>query len=285
MARTVSEIYASLVEAKEAESGLDGLTSVSASAIWRLFLYIQAAAISIHEQYIDTAKLQVEETIKGAAPNNSEWIRQRCFDFQYNLNNPQTPIIDENYNVTYTTINEDYQIVTRCSVITELDRTVSIKAAKNEPPEAMTTAEANSLKGFVEAFSVPGIIYNLISLDSDKVYVEADVYYDTIYSAVIKDNVEASIAAYFKALSDTDFDGLMYVAKLQDSIQAVEGVRDVNLKVIKARANSVVFASADVIYDLSSSINERFYNPLSGYLETEDTSGYELSDSLNYIPK
>jgi hypothetical protein len=285
MARTVSQIKAQLVEYKEANTTLSALTSVSNAAIWSNFLDVIAISISVFEQLIDAAKTDVETNIRSASPNSEGWMRSEILKFQYDANNPQTPTIGDDYKITYATINEDYQILTRCSVKTELDRTVSVKVAKSEPPTALVTAEANALLGYVEAFGVPGIVYELVSLEADKVYLDADIYFDSIFGAVISDDVIAAIDAFFASLSEVDFDGVMYVAKLQDAIQNVEGVIDVNLNEIRCRKDTVAFGSATIVYKLSTGVNLRTYNPASGYLLGETTASNTLADTLNFVPQ
>lgn len=284
MARTVTEIYNSLLDAKSTRSELDGLDSVSQTAIWRAWLYMVAIVMSVHEQLWDAAQATVESTIAGSSPNSAEWIRQKVFSFQYDANNPQTPTIDENYNIVYEPIVEEYKIITRVSVQTALDRQVNIKAAKGDNPVKLLTAESNALAGYCNAFLSPGVIYNIISLDSDKVYIEADVYYNSLYASSIQADVEESINNYFATLSDTDFDGALFVARVTDEIQKVTGVRDVNLKVLKARPDTTAFESAKVIYNLSGGVNLRLYQPNSGYFATETTTGQTISDTINYLP-
>lgn len=284
MARTVNEIYTALLADKESRSELSSLDSVSSVAIWRVWLYMVASVTAIHEQLWDAAQGVVEATIAGASPNSAEWIRQKVFDFQFSTTNPQTPILNENFNVVYSPIVEDYKIVTRCSVQTAFDRQVNIKVAKGQTPVKLTVGEATALSGYISALLVPGVVYNVISLDSDKVFIDADVYFNSLYASSIQSDVEQSVNDYFATLSDNDFDGALFVAKLQDAIQAVVGVRDVNLKVVKARPDTTAFASATVVYDLANGVNLRFYNPNSGYFGTETTASNTISDTINYIP-
>lgn len=284
MARTVSEIFDYLVDLKEADSNLNGLTSTLSSAIWRSLLYLVAAGSSLVEQYIDQAKEDVETIISGSAPLSKEWIRQLVFRYQYDATNPQRATIDSNYNVVYPVINEDYKIITRCSVKTDLDRQVNIKVAKNDPPEKLTTTEANDLTGYIQSISTPGVVYNLISLDSDKLFIEGDIYYDPLYASVISANVETGLNGVLTTLSDTNFDGTLYISELIEKIRSVVGVIDVNIDTIKCRPDTTAFGSATVIYDLATGVNLRSYNPASGYFEEESTSSQTWGDKITYIP-
>ena len=49
MARTIQEIKAEIIAKKEAESALNGLTSTSSTAIWRVWVDVFAIIINIHD--------------------------------------------------------------------------------------------------------------------------------------------------------------------------------------------------------------------------------------------
>jgi hypothetical protein len=272
MARSVNTIYTELVAAKEAESALDGLTSTS----------VTAAGIAIHEQYFDSAIEDVETLIAGSSPNSKQWMRAAIKKFQYDATNAQTPTIDDTYNVVYPTVNEDYQIITRVAVTTELDRTVTVKVAKSEPPEALSAPEAAALLGYVNAAFVPGIVYDVISLEADKVYILGTVYFNPLYGGTISQDVFDALDAFYAVMADEDFDGTLYVTKLITTIKAVTGVVDFALQTVKCRPDSVAIGSATVVYDLATGVNNRSHSPLSGYFLPEDTASYEYTDTITF---
>ncbi len=64
MARTVTEIYNDLLAQKEATPELAGLTSTAKTAIWRLWLYIVAYVIALHEALWDKKANELTELAK-----------------------------------------------------------------------------------------------------------------------------------------------------------------------------------------------------------------------------
>lgn len=279
MARTVAQIQQQMYEAKLANTNLDGLTSSSQVAIWRLWIFIVASAIAVFEQLQDLFKTELETIAQSARAGTEEWMQAQVFKFQYSATNPQA-LVFEDFAPTYPTIDTTLQIVTRCSVITDLNKDVSVKVAKSEPPAPLTTPEYNSLYGYLLAIRFAGVSFNLISADSDKVSVSADVYVDAQYFSVIQTNVEAAINLYLK---NTPFDGKIKVSEIENAIQSVTGVKDVKLNYVKGRRDSVAIGSANVIYDLSTSTNVRYYASYAGYLVEETTPSYTFADTITYI--
>jgi len=280
MARTADQIQKEIIAAVESTTELSGLTSQSRRSIWRLFTYVVAFIQSVFEQKTDLFKSEIEGIVDRAAPNTAAWIQDRVFKFQYDAITPQ--VIDlVNLVPTYPTINTDLQIVTRCSVKADLSNNVKIKVAKSEPPVALSNAEKSALQDYVTTIGCAGINYLVSSATSDKLYVEADVYYQGQYSAIIADNVIAAIEAFLAALP---FDGQLLVSDLERTIRTTTGVKDVVLKNVKARANGTLLSNASSLV-ASNALVARSWNTVAGYIVGEDTSGSTLADTLTFIPQ
>ncbi len=74
MSRTIAEIQQEILDEKESQSALAGLTNESKTAIWRLWTYIVASAIWIHEQI-------VERNARISRPHTLDWYRTQALDF------------------------------------------------------------------------------------------------------------------------------------------------------------------------------------------------------------
>ena len=96
MARSISQIYTSIITEKESFSELNGLTpvpettqtllndlkSTSKVAIWRLWLWLVAVAIWIHENIFDQHIAEVEKLILNKTFGQLRWYEQTSKSFQ-----------------------------------------------------------------------------------------------------------------------------------------------------------------------------------------------------------
>lgn len=279
MARSISEIKAQMVTAKNAETSLSGLDSTSQTAIWNLWLYIQAVAINLFEQILDVLKIDVETQVSKAVPQTGAWLQQKGFEFQYSTTTPQELTYTSNWTLEYPVINEDLRIITRCAVTTGNNKTVQIKVAKGTTPEKLDSSELDAATSYFKLLGNAGVYYSVISVDGDFIEVDADIYYNGIYQPTIQQNVINSILNY---LANIPFDGKVYVAGIEDAIQSVQGVVDVKLNNIYVRVASTSYANKSTLYSLSNGINGLKYQPFSGYLKEETTSSHTFADTLNF---
>lgn len=74
MSRTIAEIQIEILDEKNRQPQLASLTSESKTAIWRLWTYIVATAIWIHEQI-------VERNARISRPHTLDWYRTQALDF------------------------------------------------------------------------------------------------------------------------------------------------------------------------------------------------------------
>lgn len=279
MARTVNEIQAELIANVQADSVLSTqLTSTSRRAIWRLWTFVFAVSIAILEQLMDVFKSQIEGIVAIAAPQTPQWLQAKIFEFQYSATDPQViQLID--LVPQYPVVNTDLRIVTRCSVKTSLAGSVAIKVAKGATPEPLAFNEISALQSYVQSIGVAGIFYSIISSDSDKIYIAADIYYNGAYSAVIQDRVIASINTY---LSELPFDGTLKLTDLEFAIKNTTGISDVVFKNVIARANSTPIGLGTFLVTDNQYVG-RVWPTISGYITPETNAGYTLPETLNFI--
>lgn len=281
MARSIDTIQKQLIDAKNADPVLSTrLTSTSKRAIWRLWTYITAVAINILEQAIDIMLAVIEALVAAAAPGTPTWLQAQAFKFQYSATVPQV-IQLINFAPVYPVVDATLRIVTRCSVTTDVNNTVTIKVAKGEPPQALSGPELDALQSYFDIIAVAGVSYNAVSSPPDRLYVDADVYYTGLYAAVIQANVIAAIDAY---LAGIPFNGRIKVSDLELAIKAVAGVEDVVFTNVVARADATAFGSGTALV-LNNTLASRFWPTLAGYAISEDTAGQTLADSLTFIPQ
>ena len=277
MARTIEQIQASIITNIQSTPELSGLSG-SNRAIWRLFSYVVAVAILLLEQIMDVFKAENETKISSATPNTSNWLTSKVFQFQYSATNPQIVQLN-NLVASYPVIDASLQIISRCSVVTTLSNKVLIKVAKQEPPVALSSGELSALQGYINTIGVAGVTYNCISQDADRVYVNADIFYEGQYSATIQGTVVNAINIFLASLP---FNGQLKISDLELAIRNTTGVNDVLIKDVKVRGESITFSNGTFLIQNKTTIS-RLFPTISGYIIEEDTTGYTFADSLNFI--
>lgn len=279
MARSVNEIQQAIITDVANTPELSTLASnTSRRAIWRLWTFIVATSISILEQLIDVFKSTTEATIASAAPETPSWLQAQFFKFQYSSTTPQV-IQLINLVPQYPVVDTTLRIITRCSVKTTINNQVIIKLAKQDPPTPLDSLELAASQSYVNIIGVAGVNYICVSSDSDKLYIQADIYYNGAYSSVISANVIEAINNY---LAKLPFDGAVKVNDLEIVVRAVAGVNDMVFKNVRARQNSTPLSGATYLVNNSQFVS-RLWATQAGYIVPETTSGNTLTDTLNFI--
>ena len=279
MARSTATIQATMDAEQALQTDLTTLNSPSQTAIYRLWKFITSTIINYCEQLWDIYKSELETQISAAAVGSNAWLQSRVLKFQYSASTPQVLAVDSNFAINYPTIDTTLQIITRCSVTTTSQRVCLVKVAKSAPPVALSAPELSSLSGFLSDLNFAGVNYVAQSLTSDKIYIDADIYYNGQYASTISANVIDAINAYLAAIP---FDGKIKLMSLIDAIQAVTGVTDVVLKNVAIRADATAFANKTYLVQNKTSIIP-LYQMYAGYATEETTSGYTFTDTLVFI--
>lgn len=254
MARNPQEIFDELVSIKEADSNADELTSTSVTALWRVYLYVVAVGISIFEQVQDTFLLdlqyQKDTTIVYTAP----WWNDRMINqFQYAPGDSDRGVIaiNDQFQIGYV-IEDDTKKIIEFSATKQADRNrqVTIKVAKDDGlgnPEQLTTDEQQAAATYVDRVKGAGLLISVVSFPSDILTLDFDLYYDGQFvESVVEDNVNTAIITY---LQNLPFDGTIKLINLIDSIQEVEGVKDVLINVAQAQPEGGEFVTFNRVYD------------------------------------
>jgi hypothetical protein len=277
MARSTQTIKQEIITQKNAETSLSGLTSNSQSALWNVWAFVTAQSINFLEQLWDALRLEVEEIASKAVPGTALWLKDRALSFQYG----DVVQVNDDFSVGYPTINTENKIVTQCSVKQTSNRLVIVKVAKGVTPSlvALSATELSAFISYINKIKFAGTQTSVISLNADKLKVVAEIFYDGQYvSTTVKTNVIAAINAYLSALP---FDGVISLNGLLDAIQAVQGVDDVVLNDVIARADTVAITSNQVTnLVLGSDWMARNYETSAGYIVGETTATHTLNDTI-----
>lgn len=249
-------------------------------SVFNVNIHSVAAAIYTLEVMVDLLKAEIQELADGAISGNAKWVQQQILKFQYG---DTITLVD--FVPTYDPVDESARIITRCSVVEASNGVLSIKVAKGDPTlEPLDAAELSALSDYyygtstTEGIGFAGVLANFVSLEPDRMRVEADIYFLGQYTeATVKAAVIDAIDDFFATFMDEAFDGTVYINKLRDVIEAVEGVSRVVITEIKARPEVTPLGSA-VTVDIQGK-----YTTAAGYLIAEDETGNTLDDTITMI--
>ena len=286
MARTIAVIQQALIATLVAAGAAVG--QIITPAEWsdydyrQLITFTVATAQATLEQLWDQFRAAIELLIRSAAPQSRAWLQAQMLKFQYSATVPQVLQLNTTTFATYyPTVDTTLQVIKYCSVTSGSLGTVLIKCAAQaaEVPAPLSTPQKAAAQNYVDTIAVPGIYYVVRSLDSDKLYVAATIYYKGQYAAIIQDTVIAAIEAY---LAGIPFDGQVLLSKLMDAIQAVPGVNDLVFNDVTARANATAYGSGTTLVAGNTTVL-RQWDTIAGYIIGETDSGHTLADSLTFI--
>jgi hypothetical protein len=286
MARTIEQIYAALVFEKinqptlislqpaidDEQTLLSDLTTPSRVAVWRLWLFITAVAIYVHETLWDLFKAEVEEIASKAVAGTPRWYQEQCFKFQYG---DTLQWIDNKYQ--YSIIDPTKQIVKRAAVV-EVGNQVRIKVAKlsGSAVVPLTSAELAAFDAYIHQIKFAGTNTATLSRVPDLLKVYFKIYYDPLVltptGALITDAgtfpAEAAIQNY---IANLPFNGDLVLTNLVDAVQVAVGVVNPILLSAEAKYGALPYAT----------IVEK-YNPDAGHMAIDPA--FLLSTTITYVP-
>lgn len=232
---------------------------------------IQAINVNILEQLQDAYKEELEVIAASAVPGTSAWIKEKVLEFQYDALNPQyIQLID--LVPTYTVVDEDLRIISRVAVIESGNGVILIKVATGDNPTTLSGAQMTALENYLDVIIPAGPTTVASTQLADKIWIDAEIYYEGQYVASIQADVELAINTY---LENIDFNGVVLVSKIQDAIQGVTGVKDVVINEVRARRDSTIFASATTV--------ARQWTTIAGYIVEETTASQTFADTIEYF--
>lgn len=269
MARSVSAIFNEIVAEKNNQPDLNGLTSTSQTAMWRLWAFIVAFAISLHEQLFDAVIEEVKDRLSQGVPGTLPWYAAKAKEFQYNASTSYLLGFDDYNRAVYSVINEADRIIKYASAVESTGGQVIVKVAKDSSgtPAPLTVSELNSFTAYMGMMKFAGTRLQCQSNAADKLKLVLTIYYDPIATLTsVQSEVYAKINSY---LTSIPFDGLIYVEKIQDAIQSVASV------------NSVEITSASADTGSGHIGFPRYYQTYSGYAVID--SAFPLSSTLTFV--
>ena len=283
MARTINQIFGEMVALKEETPELDGLTSSSNTAVWRLIMYICAVGISVVENLFDLHSEQMDQAAENAIAGSLNWYASETLLYQHGdtlVYNSKTG------SFGYTEDQPDLRVVKLSSATDDRSGSTYVKAAKiNESTnqaEPLSVNELSGLTGYWDQKKFAGTILGVFSDNPDKLRIAYRILYDaTILNSngeLLSDTtikpVEDSINNYLIEFGVSNFNGLFQLMRLTDAVQAANGV----LNAVVTLAEAVKDDDTGLIDILAQ--QDHIYTTVAGYLVINPT--YPLVNTIVY---
>lgn len=230
MARSITQIQAEIIAAKEARPELAGLSSTSKSAVWLAITFIVAYAIYILEVLFDTHKAETDTALSLLKPHTKRWYRQKALAFQFGF-----ALVAETDYYDNTAIDETLLVqskIIKYAAVTEAttESRVIIKIATENGGilSPITNEQKQAFDAYIAEIKDAGVSVSTINFLPDKLYLTMRIFYDPLVldaqgNSIVAGGkpVENAINEFLKTLP---FDGQLVLAHLVDALQKVPGV-------------------------------------------------------------
>jgi hypothetical protein len=277
MARTVTEIHKGLLDMVQADATLSVvLTSTSSTAVFRLILYIAAYCAFSVETIYDFFRIEMDDKLAREKAHRGRWYVEMAKKFQYGYN----LFGDEDY---YDNTGIPDAVVAASKVIAFAAYTENPKARLKvamlqgddliKVPEPIRLALVAYI-GIIKDAGVKLKNDTITSGDPDKLRITLRVKFNPLVLNNNGERIDGSNntpvkEAIKKYIQKIDFNGLFSVKKMEDSIQAVDGVVDFKIDSIQTKYGATNYTNVDIDFV-----------PDAGFLKIEDA---DLN--ISYLPQ
>ena len=262
------------------QTRIPALTSTSQQSVFRNLAYAFAVAANQLETYYGVFETDIENRAIQIPTGTSAWYSSESLLFQFGYALTFTDGV-WTYADTTSQAAEDAKII-KFAAVDVNNENLFIKVAKDDGSGLATPLDAGTeLVAFREYWQLkqfPGVNINLVSQAGDQVTIEYKIgldgnllnpttgqkYSDSTYP------VEVAIEAYLQTFQSENFNGKFLVNKLTDTIQAVEGVKNVI-------PETVIIDGFDILNDVTYN---RGYVTAAGWLAINPAT--PLRDGLTY---
>lgn len=276
MAQTIREIKKSMTDEFMKNGDLRkayGITGEDATwdgtfstvSVENLLLYIVATAIYALEVVFDRFRIDMDGQIAQNIVPTVRWYHTQAMAFQIG---DSLQYDEENQKYGYPVADAGKQIV-KYAAVKDRGGSIRILVAKDDggKPAVLSETELAAFTAYMNQVKVAGVILSIDSLEADSIRIRATVQVDpqviSLSGERLSDGsrpVEEAVDAYLRGIV---YGGTFNKTKCVDAIQDVEGVLDVTLEEVEAKAASA-----------------------SGYAKVENNnytavSGCFVSDGLN----
>ncbi len=225
MARTIAEIQQSIINAKQDDPTLAGLTSTSNVSIWLLWTYVVAVCQWVLETFFDDHKAEVDNIIATQRPHTLQWYVTKARQFQYGVALPFE-------SDRYTALSEDPTVsIINYAAAVELSSLVRLKVAtlSGGVLAPLLPAQLTSFTAYIQQIKDAGVRMQITSGEPDVLRLKLTIYYDPLVLDATGSRIDGTatqpvldaVKAFLKSLP---FNGLFVLNNLIAALQAIDGV-------------------------------------------------------------
>jgi hypothetical protein len=237
MARSVGQIQDLMLADIASDDTLStALTSTSKYAIFRLFIFIVATGIWIHETFFDQHTLEINEKLANQKAGTLPWYRTMALRFQYGFDLVQDKDYFDNGTATEEQI-EASKIIKYAAVNEAEDSSRVILKIAGETNRVLSNFEdpdqVEAIKAYFKEIRVAGVAVTIINYKADKLYLNLRIKRDALLitdTGMSKLNgnypVNEALQEFMKELK---FNGELQLSLLIDKLQVIPGVLDATL--------------------------------------------------------
>ena len=239
MARTVTQIQNQMLTDIASNEVLSfALSSDSMYAIFRLFVFILATAIAIHEGFFDNHLAEINDKLANQKTGTVSWYRTMALRFQYGFDLVQDKDYFDNGNATLEQI-EASKIIKYAAVNEAEDSSRVILKIAGEVNRVLTDfddpAQVEAIESYISEVRVAGVEITIINYKADKLFLNLRIKRDPllISETGMKKGADGGGYPVNEALKqfmkELKFNGELQLSALIDKIQLVPGVLDATL--------------------------------------------------------
>lgn len=235
MARTLTQIHNAMLQDIASNAVLaSALTSNSLYAIYRLFTFIVATAIFIHEGFFDAHLNEVNTKIYNQKSGRVSWYKTMALNFQYGFDLVQDKDYFNNGNATPAEI-EASKIIKYCAVSeSDNESRIIIKIAGETDGSLSHFTDLNqveAIEAYFKEIKWPGKI-TIINYKADKLYLNIQIKRDPL--RLTHDGMDKGpdggnypvVEALKEFMKELDFNGELKLSAMVDKMQGIPGVLD-----------------------------------------------------------
>ncbi|MEG3977311.1 hypothetical protein QT970_22200 [Microcoleus sp. herbarium8] len=210
------------------------LTSNSLYAIFRLFTFVIASAIFIHEGFFDQHTKEVNERLANQKAGTLPWYRYMALQFQYSFALIQDKDYFDNSNATKENIQASKIIKYAAVNESDIESRVIIKIAGETNGTLSDFTDPNQVEAIEAYFAEikwPSKI-TIINYKADKLYLNIQIKRDALRLSA--DGMDKGpnggnypvIEALQEFMKELDFNGELRLSAMVDKLQRIPGVLD-----------------------------------------------------------
>ena len=231
--RTLTQIHNAMLQDIASNAVLAAaLTSNSLYAIFRLFTFIIASAIFIHEGFFNQHSQEINAMIYNQKSGRVSWYKTMALNFQYGFDLVQDKDYFNNGNATQEAI-EASRII-KYAAVNESDNEsrVIIKIAGETDGSLSHFTDLNqveAIEAYFKEIKWPGKI-TIINYKADRLYLNIQIKRDALVlnnqGMSILDGNYPVVEALKEFMKELDFNGELKLSAMVDKMQSIPGVLD-----------------------------------------------------------